>query len=634
MAFKPTASIKLIIWDLDDTFWTGTLSEGEIELIESNAAIVKTLCDRGIMSSICSKNDFEPVRERLTAAGLWDYFIFPQIAFAPKGQAIMSIIEQANLRPANVLFVDDNPVNLEELRYLSPDLMTALPEDVLPLLLDLPECKGKDDRSHSRLNQYKQLEQKVADFETTTLSNVDFLRQCDIRVRFDYDVEAHAARIIELVNRSNQLNFTKRRLETEEAVAEFTQSLKRHDIFSAVVFARDKYGEHGLVGFYMKLKNEREHQLIHFVFSCRIMNMGLEQYVFEHVGRPGVDVVQPVSNDICYFDSVDWINEMGAGDEEATAPAKRLTLLGSCDLTAVATYCSRDRAEFVNAVQDGVMVRYDDFGFILNDEGVVAASTVLDTVPSWSRAEFAQFRADVASSEILIVSLSAAMKGAYLLTDDGVALRIHPAGLGEYMDFNPGAPFLRHSTRHAIDGAQRETLLQGSLEELQRRTSAANVFLLGANTRNVDGTLDEDEQRLMARYNTLAERFCAATPQWSFVSIDDVVPETALVDPRHYTRLGYHGIAEHIMARVDASIAAPAANADEGALAAPRLEIAKVVAAGRRLSRFNLFGPKSGSVAHLKRAVRLMPFADAVLRRMGRTAFDPASVLTTGKNAA
>lgn len=36
------SKIKLVIWDLDDTFWNGTLSEGDVLPIESNIGVVKS----------------------------------------------------------------------------------------------------------------------------------------------------------------------------------------------------------------------------------------------------------------------------------------------------------------------------------------------------------------------------------------------------------------------------------------------------------------------------------------------------------------------------------------------------------------------------------------------------------------
>ena len=48
--------IKVVIWDLDETFWEGTLSEGEVVYSQRNHDVVIKLASRGIVSSICSKN--------------------------------------------------------------------------------------------------------------------------------------------------------------------------------------------------------------------------------------------------------------------------------------------------------------------------------------------------------------------------------------------------------------------------------------------------------------------------------------------------------------------------------------------------------------------------------------------------
>ena len=41
--------VKLVIWDLDETFWKGTLSEEGIEQIQGHIDMIRTLIDRGIM---------------------------------------------------------------------------------------------------------------------------------------------------------------------------------------------------------------------------------------------------------------------------------------------------------------------------------------------------------------------------------------------------------------------------------------------------------------------------------------------------------------------------------------------------------------------------------------------------------
>src|ERR1700733_1354127 len=105
--------VKLVVWDLDDTFWQGTLGEGDVVAIGRNLEIVRELARRGIPSAICSKNDFDQARAKLAEFGVWEFFVFAQIAFLPKGQAIAELIAAAALRPQNVLFLDDNAANLE-----------------------------------------------------------------------------------------------------------------------------------------------------------------------------------------------------------------------------------------------------------------------------------------------------------------------------------------------------------------------------------------------------------------------------------------------------------------------------------------------------------------------------------------
>jgi predicted enzyme involved in methoxymalonyl-ACP biosynthesis len=62
--------VRLVVWDLDETLWKGTLTEGGIEIIPANFALIRTLAERGIVSSICSKNDHGTVERILSEAGI------------------------------------------------------------------------------------------------------------------------------------------------------------------------------------------------------------------------------------------------------------------------------------------------------------------------------------------------------------------------------------------------------------------------------------------------------------------------------------------------------------------------------------------------------------------------------------
>lgn len=82
--------IKLVIWDLDETFWQGTFSEGNVEIPQEIRQLIVQLTDTGIINSICSKNDAAPVMEYLKKQGLDEYFVFPSINWNPRVPASSS----------------------------------------------------------------------------------------------------------------------------------------------------------------------------------------------------------------------------------------------------------------------------------------------------------------------------------------------------------------------------------------------------------------------------------------------------------------------------------------------------------------------------------------------------------------
>ena len=330
--------IKLVIWDLDETFWKGTLSEEQITYIQKNHDIVIQLTSRGIINSIASKNTYEDAKTVLESYGIWDYFVFPAIAWQPKGQLIADIIEQTQLRTENVLFIDDNHLNRAEAQHYNPGIQTAGPE-ILEHLLTLEACRGKDDKSLSRLQQYKLLEQKARDQKHASGSNEDFLRSCQIELEIKKDCASHAERILELINRTNQLNYTKKRLSREE----LDRLIADPEIEKAYVRVRDRYGDYGICGFYALSGKKLEH----FLFSCRMLNMGVEHWVYHRLGCPQLEPVGDVATPLDPRLMPDWIHESESNNTARPAVAApqtttvRIILKGGCDLTGIKTYLAK-----------------------------------------------------------------------------------------------------------------------------------------------------------------------------------------------------------------------------------------------------------------------------------------------------
>ncbi|UWR15372.1 HAD-IIIC family phosphatase [Sulfitobacter sp. M368] len=367
--------IRLIIWDLDETFWNGTLTEGGIAYRQDCHDLVLALNRRGVMNAICSKNDHANIERLLKAKDIWDQFIFPSIDWTAKGPRIAAMLDQIGLRPQSVLFIDDNPMNLAQAAAAAPGLNTAGPE-VICHLKDAPQLAGKDDPDLSRLGQYKIKEAKNHAKEITDDSSLDFLRKSDVQVLFDYDVTAHLDRAIELINRTNQLNFTKNRLpeNIEDARAKLGAALSHNTSDAALIRVRDRFGDYGYVGFYLTRRIQNTRRLEHFCFSCRTLNMFIEHYVYDVLNNPELPVRGEVLSDLQNDPiKVDWITPLTLLPEKEK-PAQTVQNFGpifargGCDLASLMHYLtlhSSQITEEFNAPRNGQMLRRDHTAFLM-----------------------------------------------------------------------------------------------------------------------------------------------------------------------------------------------------------------------------------------------------------------------------
>jgi FkbH-like protein len=338
--------IRLVIWDLDDTFWRGALIEGGVKAyLSAHHEIVVELARRGVMSSICSKNEYSEVKTILIEKRIWEYFVFPSIDWSAKGRRISRILEAMQLRAATTLFIDDNPGNRAEARHAVPGLNVA-DVDIIPQLLSHPKLAGKDDSALSRLGQYKLLERKASNQAVSGGSYEAFLRDSDIQVELVYELEPHLDRIVELVNRTNQLNYTKRRLPQDRAAAigKIRAEISSYSVQAGLVHVTDKYGDYGLVGFFARSVGQdgSPGRLLHYCFSCRTLGMFVEKWLYDLLGRPELTVGADALTDLSGDREIDWIRIKDATlrtqSDEAQFPL--VYLRGGCEIDALSHYFS------------------------------------------------------------------------------------------------------------------------------------------------------------------------------------------------------------------------------------------------------------------------------------------------------
>ena len=554
------SSVKIVIWDLDETFWKGTLSEEGIEIIEHNIALVRELVDRGIMCSICSKNDFETAKAELEKIGIWDMFVFPHIDWTPKGQAIKNMLDRMGLRDENAVFLDDNHLNLEESQFFNERLMCVDGTLDMRPLLDMPEFKGKDDSNHSRLNQYRVMEQKQGEQTDSGLSNEEFLRQSDIKVKIITDIDQHMDRVLELINRTNQLNFTKIRANTEQEKQDLKDLLATSGMHAGLVHAKDRYGDYGIVGFFCVRTKFSGTEVHHLAFSCRTLNMGVETWVWEFLHKPQFKTVGPIANEIDVYDNVDWITEVADFDnEDDPISNRRLCLVGGCDLLQVSFYCGSNRDEFVNKQDDnGNLVRYDDVGFFINPRDMQLKHSkpqndfvgyTLDDMNALDRA--------LSNADLILLSMFFSTPSDLLFTYGGDDFggkywgTIPPRRYKKLMrDHDTAMRFAKQMFHRRLPYEERLIMTRKCYEHADRlRSPRSPLFILSAATKH--GQQAERTMEMRVAFNEMCSTFCRATPNAYFIDVDTLLEPEEFADSDHYTRTGYFKISEFVNQQTD-----------------------------------------------------------------------------------
>ena len=282
---RPATFVKCVAWDLDNTIWDGILAEdgvGNVRLRESVVSVLKALDSRGILNTICSKNDKEIAIDQLRRFGIADYFVFPAINWNPKSANLSVISKEINIGMDTFAFIDDSENERGEVKEHLPMVRVYTDREVLKLLsmdcFNPPVSAESSKRRQSYLNEMARRAQE----DEFIGSRLDFLRDCQILLPCDQlRTETSKARCWELVNRTNQLTLAAHRYDK----GAFAQLLEEEGTQAYAIRCRDKYGDYGIIGFLALHVVGEEVIVKEFVMSCRVAKKLCEQSVLLSVAE-------------------------------------------------------------------------------------------------------------------------------------------------------------------------------------------------------------------------------------------------------------------------------------------------------------------------------------------------------------
>ncbi|MGH3992382.1 MAG: HAD-IIIC family phosphatase, partial [Pseudonocardiaceae bacterium] len=266
-------TVKVLVWDLDNTVWDGILVEDgpeKISLRPGVAEVIQELDRRGIMNSVASKNDPAFAMEQLERFGLAEYMVFPKIGWGPKSESIRQIVEDFDVGADTVAFIDDSPFERAEVMGSNPKVRVYRHDECGALLerSDFTTSKTAETGKRRQFYQNQALRRRAR--ESFSGEYADFLRSCGIVLDITHARESNLDRVHELIQRTNQMNFSG----SKYSRTEVERICGDADYETFCMTATDKFGDYGMIGACVVRKAGP--RIVDLMFSCRIQAKRVE----------------------------------------------------------------------------------------------------------------------------------------------------------------------------------------------------------------------------------------------------------------------------------------------------------------------------------------------------------------------
>ncbi|MEG1270725.1 MAG: HAD-IIIC family phosphatase [Ruthenibacterium sp.] len=289
---------KSVILDLDNTLWGGIIGDDGPEGIvlgkETPAGMafsefqtyLKELSALGIMLNVCSKNEEANALagfERADSVLKRDDFLCFKANWEPKHLNVAAIAKEINIGTDSFVFMDDNPAERDivrrEIAGIAVPELTA-PEQYIHALdkagyFEVTTLSADDKKRNA---MYKQNLQRAAEQQSFGDYD-DYLRSLSMYAEIGAFDAPHAERITQLINKTNQFNFTTRRYTAAE-VENLIDDASAITLYGRLV---DKFGDNGIVTALIAHKHGEEADIDLWVMSCRTFKRKLEHAMFDRL---------------------------------------------------------------------------------------------------------------------------------------------------------------------------------------------------------------------------------------------------------------------------------------------------------------------------------------------------------------
>ncbi len=296
-------SAKCLVLDLDNTLWGGVVGDDGLEGIvigqgsaagEAHLAFqhyCQELARRGVILAVCSKNDevnaLEPFEQHPEMALKRSDIAALAINWEDKPANIRTIASELNIGLDALVFVDDNPFERNLVRRELP--MVAVPEvgeDPVGFTTAIADAGYFEaviitEEDRERTAQYHgnrsrdALRRSATDLES-------YLRSLEMRLLWRQFDRIGLARIVQLINKSNQFNLTTHRYTEAEVLAVMDDP----DAFGLQLRLIDRFGDNGVIAIVIGRKaGDRDLVIDTWLMSCRVLGRQVEEATLDLIAR-------------------------------------------------------------------------------------------------------------------------------------------------------------------------------------------------------------------------------------------------------------------------------------------------------------------------------------------------------------
>lgn len=285
---------KVILLDLDNTLWGGVVGEsgwrdlrlgGHDPVGEAFVDLqrtLKALTRRGIVLGIVSKNEedvaLEAIENHPEMLLRPNDFAGWRINWSDKAMNVSQLLEELRLGPEAAVFIDDQPAERARVAEAFPTLLVPdWPQDPLAAV-DCLDGLAAFDLIQVSQEDLNRAESYTAERQRRTLRNQvstfgDWLRSLDVRVSVSELSRESLPRATQLLNKTNQMNLSTRRL-SEVELWDWAQEPGRH---CYTVRVQDRFGDFGLTGLFSAERDGEILRVVDFLLSCRVMSRRVEE---------------------------------------------------------------------------------------------------------------------------------------------------------------------------------------------------------------------------------------------------------------------------------------------------------------------------------------------------------------------